>query len=710
MPSLFSTACQRIFRLMRLWAHPHFAKRGDSCLNAASIVLVLQRNACRLLLAAGCAAVGGPVMAQATTSPPPALSAADQALLDLKEAYAKRQLAPFEALRPKIKGHPLEPLADYWQLRLSGSGDTLSPPQVQAFFDRWPGTYYEDRLRNDWLLVLGRRQEWTRFLAEWPKLQMQDDRQIRCHYLHAIHVTQGPLKPEQLTQAAELWLEQKDAEEACTALVERLINQKRLPASVAWERARLGAERNRPQIVTQAVGLIEPAWLPTVQTLLKQPEKYLEGKLTAVRHRTKELVTLALLRVADKQPDIAAEHLIRPRWQVQLTAEEKSWAWGAIGRTAAQRLMPETLDWFAKGRPAEMHAEHLAWWARAALRAQQWNTVQTAIAAMPPSQQQDPTWQYWRARALLQNPSPQSRTQAATLLHSIANPHDFYGQLALEDLGQTIAPTLPAAPLTVAEKQAARQRQGLQRALKALSIGLRGEGVREWNFEIRMYHARPLSDRELLAAADLACSQHVWDRCINTSERTVQEVDATQRYPTPFSDAVLARAQTIQLDPAYVYGLIRQESRFILNARSHVGASGLMQLMPATARWTAKKIGLDNFEASQVQDLETNIALGTGYLKLVLDEFEGSLPMGAAAYNAGPGRPRQWRNTGTPIDAAIWAETIPFHETRDYVKKVLSNTVQYAALLTGQPQSLKARLGQVGPRTTNSPGENRELP
>jgi soluble lytic murein transglycosylase len=135
-----------------------------------------------------------------------------------------------------------------------------------------------------------------------------------------------------------------------------------------------------------------------------------------------------------------------------------------------------------------------------------------------------------------------------------------------------------------------------------------------------------------------------------------------------------------------------------------------MQLMPATARWTAKKIGIEGFEASQVQDLETNIALGTAYLKLVLDELEGSLPMGAAAYNAGPGRPRQWRNTGAPMDAAIWAETIPFNETRDYVKKVLANTVQYAALLTGQAQSLKARLGQVGPRGNNSPGENRELP
>lgn len=667
----------------------------------ASIVFVLLHPLRTLWWVLACC-LAAPVLAQS------ALSATDQAMLSLKEAYTKRNLKAFEAAHPLVKGHVLEPLADYWHVRLKSDG--LTPPQVQAFVERWPDTYYEDRLRSDWLLLLGRRQDWSRFLTEWPKLHMQDDAQLRCHHWHALHATQQRLSAQDITQVAETWLTQKEAEEACTAVVERLLRDKHLPSSIVWERARLGAERNRPTIVTQAVGLIEPAWVSAVQTLLNQPEKYLDGKLTAVRHRTKELVTLALLRVADERPEVAAEHLIRARWQVQLTAEEKSWVWGAIGRTAAQRLLPEALGWFAKGRPQQMHPEHLTWWARAALRAGQWPTVQTVVAAMPVAQQQDPTWQYWRARALLQNPTPEQRSQAHALLFGIANPHHFYGQLALEELGQPIAPTLAAAPLTPAEKLAARQQTGLQRALKALSMGLRSEGVREWNFAIRLYHAQPLSDRALLAAAELACAQQVWDRCINTSDRTLQEVEASQRYPTPFREAVLTRTRSIGLDAAYVYGLIRQESRFILNARSHVGASGLMQLMPATARWTAKKIGLDGFDASQVQDLETNIALGTGYLKLVLDEFDGSWPMAAAAYNAGPGRPRQWRNTGVPIEGAIWAESIPFNETRDYVKKVLSNAVQYAALLTGQPQSLKARLGQVGPRTSNSPSENRELP
>jgi soluble lytic murein transglycosylase len=146
-----------------------------------------------------------------------------------------------------------------------------------------------------------------------------------------------------------------------------------------------------------------------------------------------------------------------------------------------------------------------------------------------------------------------------------------------------------------------------------------------------------------------------------------------------------------------------------MDARSHVGASGLMQVMPATAKWTAKKIGLTGFTPEQITDREVNVAIGTGYLKLVLDDFEGSLPMAAAAYNAGPSRPRNWRN-GPALEAAIWAENIPFHETRDYVKKVLSNTTNYAAILTRQPQSLKARLGSVGPRTSAGAEVNKDLP
>jgi soluble lytic murein transglycosylase len=245
-----------------------------------------------------------------------------------------------------------------------------------------------------------------------------------------------------------------------------------------------------------------------------------------------------------------------------------------------------------------------------------------------------------------------------------------------------------------------------------MQVGLRAEGVREWNYHTNLHIRGGLDDRSLLAAADLACHMEVWDRCINTSDRTKTMVDMEQRYPMPYKAEVVARSQVVGIDPAFVYGLIRQESRFVTDAKSSVGASGLMQVMPATARWTAKKIGLTDFKGPHITERETNIAIGTGYLKLLLDNFGGSMPMAAAAYNAGPGRPRNWRGqSGAPVlEAAIWAENIPFAETRDYVKKVLANTTSYAAVITGQPQSLKARLGKVGPRDSSTVDGTLDLP
>jgi len=252
----------------------------------------------------------------------------------------------------------------------------------------------------------------------------------------------------------------------------------------------------------------------------------------------------------------------------------------------------------------------------------------------------------------------------------------------------------------------------LARALYAIQLGLRNEGVREWNYTTNLHQQGGMDDRSLLAAADMACHAEVWDRCISSSDRTKTQIDIEQRFPMPFRSAVQSQSKKIGLDPAYVYGLIRQESRFVMNATSNVGASGLMQVMPATARWTAKKIGLADFQPSQLSDRDANIQIGTGYLKLLLDSFDGSMPLATAAYNAGPSRSRNWRGgTGSPsIDAAVWAENIPFTETRDYVKKVIANTTLYAALITGQPQSIKARLGQVGPRDAGKPDSGAELP
>jgi soluble lytic murein transglycosylase len=187
---------------------------------------------------------------------------------------------------------------------------------------------------------------------------------------------------------------------------------------------------------------------------------------------------------------------------------------------------------------------------------------------------------------------------------------------------------------------------------------------------------------------------------INTSERTRTELDYSQRFPSPHDDIMHPTAQGLGLDKAWAYGLIRQESRFIADARSGVGASGLMQVMPSTGKWVAGKIGLSDFVHGMLNDLRTNITLGANYMNMVLANAEGSQVLATAAYNAGPGRARAWRATLTaPMEGAIFVETIPFPETRNYVRNVMSNATNYAALFDKRPQSIKARLGTITPRS-----------
>ena len=631
---------------------------------------------------------------------------ADEVILEMNQAFKKNDKAQLSRLLPKAKGHALESWAAYWELRVRL--DQASDSEIQQFFSQYAGTYAEDRLRNDWLLQLGRQREWNTFAQEYPRFRMNDDREVRCYAL----ATEALLsKPETPAELKRLWYAFRDTEDGCTYTAEKLHDQKKIDVLDVWRKARLAMDNNRPRAAQLALN-IESTELGKQAILIHaDPQKYLDKRILAITKKRKELSVLALIRVANTDPDKAAQ-LLEKKWGLMLNKEEHNWVWAVIGKQAAQKLQDNAHGYFNKvSRNQDLNDDLLIWKTRAALRQGDWKAVVASIDAMD-SAKQDPTWIYWKARgqlALHTAPTDPQRAEATAALQSIASVKGFYEQLALEELGQAItAPPRPAA-LTPQEKLTAAQNAGLQRALYALSLGLRSEGNREWNYTTNLHTPGGMSERELLAAADLACSKQVWDRCINTSDRTKTQIDFDQRFPMPLKETVLRKSKDVQLDPAYVYGLIRQESRFIMDAKSVVGASGLMQVMPATAKWTAKKIGLTNFQVPQLNEHETNVTIGTGYLKLVLDDFDGSMPLAAAAYNAGPSRSRNWRK-GPVLEAAIWAENIPFTETRDYVKKVLSNTTNYAAIITGQPQSLKARLGTVGPRNAQAAEENTDLP
>ena len=625
---------------------------------------------------------------------------ADSVLVEMAAAFKKTDKKRLTELLPQASGHSLAPWAAYWELK--ARLEEASDADIQRFLARYVGTYQEDRLRNDWLVLLGQRRDWGNFAAQYPQYRMRDDKEVRCYALFVDHlqnpqstgVLTGVAPAERAMEVRKLWWGLKDADDGCNLAADRLIKdpnttQTGMSAQDAFIKARIATELNRARAAKNALQIV----------------------MGSKNSRSEESL-LDILRTAAGNADSAADELRRKA--AQFNTEQTHWLWGVIGKQAALSQNSNAASYFGKvNKDSDLNDDLLGWKVRATLRASSkpnWQTVYNAIGAMSEETQKDAIWTYWKARALK---ARLAHGEANVLFERIASVRGFYEQLALEELGRKI--TVPERPpeLTALEKGIARQNAGLNRALTAIAIGLRSEGVREWNYSTNLTNsagqAGGMNDRELLAAAQYACEREVWDRCINTSERTKTVIDFDQRFPMPFRNSVVKRAGDIGLDPAYVYGLIRQESRFIMDARSGVGASGLMQVMPATARWTAKKIGLVNFTADQINDRETNIAIGTGYLKLVLDDFAGSMPLAAAAYNAGPSRPRAWRN-GAMVEAAIWAENVPFAETRDYVKKVLSNTTNYAAILTGQPQSLKSRLGMVGPLSENAPAANTELP
>jgi soluble lytic murein transglycosylase len=687
--------------------------------------------------------------------------------LEAREALRRRDGTRLASLRDQAAAqrHTLASWIDYWEL-----GNRLAQAQqtdLDAFYARWPGTYVEDRLRNDWLLELGRRRDWANFTREYPRFRMNDDREVTCYALltEQLDAQQaGKALPASFkARALEAWDAQRDLDDGCALMAQTLYEVKLLDADDAWRRARLAAEANRPRVVRMAAALAAPALQAQVNSALDKPALYLNAGATVTNRAQAEVATLALIRLAASEPEMAA-NLLAGRWQERLPRDLSAWAWAQAGRSAALKLAPEAVTYYghawseaqrASAQPPAWSDETFAWAARAALRTpnggERWPTVQRAIEHLSAGERRDPAWRYWEARALRETASAGSagerqRAQALAALRQLAGELHFYGKLASEDLGEPFGVPPRPQPLTDAERESAQGHPGLTRALQLIALGLRSEGVREWNFSLR-----GMNDRALLAAAARACEREVWDRCINTSDRTRHEIDLEQRFPMPFREDVVAAARDIGLDPAYVYGLIRQESRFVMDARSHVGASGLMQLMPSTARWTARKIGLP-YSPEQITERSVNLKLGTGYLKLVLDDFDGSQALAAAAYSAGPSRPRRWRE-GATVEPAIWAENIPFNETRDYVKKVLSNATVYAAMLAGQRQSpaalpptaagpivftaassaasapvvvappvpppspplllpsLKARLGAaIGPREASAPPPDKELP
>ncbi|WP_171164192.1 lytic transglycosylase domain-containing protein [Usitatibacter palustris] len=602
-------------------------------------------------------------------------------LLSARDAYTRNNVKALESARARFAGHLLEPYPSYWVLAIQL--EKAEPAEVHAFLARWPESPLSETLRRDWLKVLGNAKAWETFRGAYAKYQ-GDDPDVACY---AFQERMSRNDPELPGEVRALFVSGKEVPTSCDPVFATIAGTKAIGERETWERLRKLLVAGALKDVRRTNGLL-PAKISINEKALErahaQPARFLMAeKIPAVSRAGTELTLFAFARLARSKPDEAAERLaaLAPK----LGADDARFAWGQVAWWGAMSHNPRALDWYELAGETPLTDAQLMWKARAGLRAADWNAVFAAIRAMSPEEAREPNWRYWRARAVRAKGSAEG---ADALLRTLAAENNFYGLLAAEDLGISRVPDWNGWRPQPADLDRVRAMPGIQRALALYRIDMPNEAFREW-----FWGVRGLDDRDLLSAAELARQANLPDRAINTAERTLAVHDFAQRYPVPHREAMTAAAKQFDLDEAWVYGIIRQESRFMAEAKSRVGATGLMQLMPATARWVAKQIPVSGYQSTMLTRPEVNVQMGSFYYRKVLDDL-GDPVLAAAAYNAGPGRARRWRDA-QPLEGAIYAETIPFNETRDYVKKVVANAWFYTHRLTGKPASMKGLLGNV---------------
>jgi soluble lytic murein transglycosylase len=618
------------------------------------------------------------IVAFSLSAPALALASAQDTLLAAFDAYRANDIARLTQFALAMPADPLQRYPSYW-LTLKAL-DRDDDDAVARFLSQGDPSLLNERVRREWLKKLGKRQNWNLFENQWAKLPVEArDEETQC-YGDILTLRQGRA-PDNLDRL----LDGRPLPDGCNTLINAAAARGLLNQDWLWRRLRLLLVGN---YTTQARQLAAANNLAFDPNLLNNP-----ARADLSTRQGQEAALFAIEMKARTSLPQAAQALQNA--ETALGKSASGFAWGQLALLAARKQqMDDAQQWFARADRAQLNNDQWEWWARATLRQAQWDAVQSVIQAMPPALAAKPVWQYWLARAM----RAQNRlTEANQLFAKSSMDRGYYGLLAQEELGTTLSAMPDRSAPSEQDATAMKTDPGVVRALELYDIAesarkpdLRLDAQAEWRWSMRNR-----SDMQLLAASELARQAGFYDMAIYSAERTKTQHDFSLRYLTPYRDVTQRYAKQIGIDDAWVYGLIRQESRFITVARSSTGASGLMQLMPNTARWVAKKMGLAKELA--VSDIDTNIQLGTWYLKYILTSLGGNPVLATAGYNAGPNRARAWQ-AAVPLEGTIYTETIPFSETRDYVQKVMANATYYGIAMGNDKLTLKDRMGTIPAR------------
>jgi len=604
---------------------------------------------------------------------------------DAWDAARRGDHATFSRHMKSLEGYVLYPYLQYEDFRHRRA--TVASDEMAEFLAN----------HEDWAFTLGLRRTWLKSLAKnghWADLLAysgnESDTVLRCQRARGqiiLKQTDGLL-----AEAQSLWAVGKSQPDECDPVFAWLTNNDQIPTSLAWERIRLAIEAGNPRLTIYLARYIpknERRWLEDWQKLNRTGYARLERTRRWPDNETTRMLTaVSLRRLARKDTRLAAE-----KFQIL----EDHFDWGEarratllrdIGLYSAVAMEKDTIAHIQRVPVEYRDSQLLEWWSRFLLNSGDWSALIAVIEQMPEDTRNDGRWRYWLAQAGLR--TGLTATASSTSLRSLASEANYYGFLAADELGleYNICPLTPA--VDAQEMVRIAEINGFKRALELRKAKLGNWANQEWSMAIRR-----LPPPELKVAAALAHDEGWYDRAIfalgNSGDLRFYE----WRFPLAWETEIRREASANKLDPAWVYGIIRAESAMVENARSSANALGLMQVTPATGKRVAKKHGIPWTGNRGLQTAAGNLPIGTALLGDLLEEYRHNPVLVSGAYNAGPSPVKRWLDQRPAGEAAIWIETLPYFETRDYIPRVLAFTTIYDWRMGGQVKRISTRMPNI---------------
>ncbi|NOU14792.1 MAG: transglycosylase SLT domain-containing protein [Methylococcaceae bacterium] len=590
--------------------------------------------------------------------------------------------AVFISLKESLQDYPLYPLLQYQWLKKHFE----QTDNILGFLNTFKDTHQADLLKSQWLSYLAKQERWLDFIQNYKS---NDNTALTCQY-HWANFKTGQLLGA-LEAAKQLWLSNTSLPKECDSLMAEFTLSPSLTSQIVMQRFELALDKDNVLLAEALKRLmnkddqhIADVWLQIHNNpLMLQQSETLNNTLQYKGH----IFTHGVSKLIKTNLDLAisiwdmnkAQLIIGPPKEQQI--ERKI--------ALALAVNHDGRAYVRLGSLTDQDAEIREWRIRSALLEQNWQHVNDALSALTPEEQQDPKWQYWLARS---RNAIGSVFEAQEIYSRVAGDRSFYGFLASDTVNKPYQ--LSNKPVIVDVNELGNLLQlpdfKVIQELKYLDREL--DAQHEWNFAIKK-----LNREQLKIAAKLA-QQWQWDQlAITTLVKADYWDDVDLRFPINYLPQVQKNSVGQQLQPALVFGLMRQESMLDKNAQSAVGARGLMQIMPKTGQQIARELSEKWLSDAGLYTVDTNIKYGTYYFKQLLNRFNGHIALAIAAYNAGPNNVGKWLPLDKSIPADVWMETIPFKETRKYVASVLSYTMIYQQRIQNGSLKLKELLCDVQP-------------